>query len=241
MTVSRRKRYGQHILREASVIERIVDSARLFGIESVCEIGTGTGMLTRELCKRAKWVTSFEVDKKFFENAKKYLSDFSNLILVNVDPLKSPRLDFEVFVSNIPYSRSKAIMEWLSMQYFDHAIIMLQKEFADKIQSRIGEKSYRAISVVCQYSFQLRNLFAVSKRAFYPVPLVESSVLQLVPKNTPRLSVPIIRNLNVIFSQRHRKASVLKKKFLVNQNVQSVRIDHLDFNQLVYIAQSAIN
>ena len=241
MTISRRKRYGQHILKEDSVIDRIVDSATLLGIESVCEIGTGTGMLTRELCKRAKWVTSFEIDKKLFEKAKKYLGHTSNLALVNEDPLKSSKLNFEVFVSNIPYSRSRAIIEWLSMQCFDHAIIMLQKEFADKIQSQIGEKSYRAISVVCQYSFHIQNLFAVSKIAFYPVPLVESSVLQLVPKNTPRLTDPIIKNLNMIFSQRHRKASILKKKFLVNQNVGSIRIDHLDFNELVHIAQSSIN
>ncbi|HEY7570786.1 MAG TPA: rRNA adenine dimethyltransferase family protein [Nitrososphaeraceae archaeon] len=240
MTTSRRKKYGQHILKQDSVIERIIDSAKLFGIESVCEIGTGTGTLTREICKRAKWVTSFEIDKQFFENAKKYLGHISNLALVNEDPLKSPRLDFDVFISNIPYSRSKAIMEWLAMQYFDRAIIMLQKEFADKIQSQIGERGYRAISVVCQYSFHIRNLFAVSKKAFYPVPLVESSVLQLVPKYTTRLTAPIIRNLNAIFSQKHHKASVLKEKFLVNNEVRSVRIDHLDFDQLVHIAQSAV-
>jgi 16S rRNA (adenine1518-N6/adenine1519-N6)-dimethyltransferase len=241
MTTSRRKRYGQHLLKEDSVIERIIDSAKLIGIESVCEIGTGTGILTSEICKRAKLVTSFEIDKKFFEKAKKYLGHLSNLALVNADPLKSPRLDFDVFVSNIPYSRSKSIMEWLAMQYFDRAIIMLQKEFADKIQSQIGERGYRAISVVCQYSFQIRNLFAVSKKAFYPAPLVESSVVQLVPKYTPRLTAPIIRNLNLIFSQKHRKASVLREKFQVNKDVCSLRIDHLDFNQLVQIARSAVN
>jgi 16S rRNA (adenine1518-N6/adenine1519-N6)-dimethyltransferase len=241
MTTSRRKRYGQHLLKEDSIIKRIIDSAKLIGIESVCEIGTGTGILTSEICKRAKLVTSFEIDKKFFDKAKKYLGHLSNLALVNADPLKSPRMDFDVFVSNIPYSRSKTIMEWLAMQYFDRAIIMLQKEFADKIQSQIGERGYRAISVVCQYSFQIRNLFAVSKKAFYPAPLVESSVLQLVPKYTPRLTAPIIRNLNLIFSQKHRKASVLREKFQVNKDVRSIRIDHLDFNQLVQIAQSAVN
>lgn len=241
MTTSRRKRYGQHLLKEDSIIKRIIDSAKLIGIESVCEIGTGTGILTSEICKRAKLVTSFEIDKKFFDKAKKYLGHLSNLALVNADPLKSPRMDFDVFVSNIPYSRSKTIMEWLAMQYFDRAIVMLQKEFADKIQSQIGERGYRAISVVCQYSFQIRNLFAVSKKAFYPTPLVESSVLQLVPKYTPRLTAPIIRNLNLIFSQKHRKASVLREKFQVNKDVRSIRIDHLDFNQLVQIAQSAVN
>jgi len=241
MTTSRRKRYGQHLLKEDSIIKRIIDSAKLIGIESVCEIGTGTGILTSEICKRAKLVTSFEIDKIFFDKAKKYLGHLSNLALVNADPLKSPRMDFDVFVSNIPYSRSKTIMEWLAMQYFDRAIIMLQKEFADKIQSQIGERGYRAISVVCQYSFQIRNLFAVTKKAFYPAPLVESSVLQLVPKYTPRLTAPIIRNLNLIFSQKHRKASVLREKFQVNKDVRSIRIDHLDFNQLVQIAQSAVN
>jgi len=240
MTIPKRKRYGQHMLIENSVVEHIIDSACLVGTESVCELGTGTGMLTRELCKRAGSVTSFEVDKKLFEESKKCLGHFSNLALVNADLLKTPRLDFEVFVSNIPYSKSKAIMEWLSLQQFNHAIVMVQKEFSEKIQSQIGTKSYRAITVVCQYSFHFRNLFAVSRKAFYPIPLVESQVLKLVPKDTPRLTVPIIRNLNTIFSQRRRKASVLKKKFVVSHHVRDIRIDRLDSNQLINIANSAI-
>ncbi|MGC2597843.1 MAG: rRNA adenine dimethyltransferase family protein [Nitrososphaeraceae archaeon] len=241
MIRSRRRTYGQHMLIEAPVIERIVNSVCFVGTESVCELGTGSGMLTRELCKKARYVTSFEVDKILFEKAKSCLNPFSNLVLVNADPLKSRNLDFDVFVSNIPYSRSKVIMEWLSLQQFDQAILMLQKEFAEKIQSNVGDKSYRAITVVCRYSFHLRNLFAVSKKSFYPVPLVESVVLQLVPRKTPRLTVPIIKNLNMIFSQRHRKASVLNKKFRINQLALDIKIDHLDSDQLVSIAKSAIS
>jgi 16S rRNA (adenine1518-N6/adenine1519-N6)-dimethyltransferase len=241
MIRSRRRAYGQHMLIEAPVIEHIINSVCFVGTESVCELGTGSGMLTKELCKRAKYVTSFEIDKILFEKAKACLSPLYNLSLVNADPLKSRNLKFDVFVSNIPYSRSKPIMQWLSLQQFDRAIVMLQKEFAEKIQSNVGEKSYRAISVVCQYSFHLRNLFAVSKKSFYPMPLVESMVLQLVPKNTPRLTEPIIKNLNMIFSQRHRKVSVLNKKFRLNQIPLDIKIDHLDSDQLVNIAKSSLS
>ena len=239
MNRSRRRTYGQHMLKEPLIVENIINSACLDGSESICEIGTGTGILTRELCKKARSVTSFEIDNYLFEKAKKCLSHFSNLTLVNGDPLRLLKLDFDVFVSNIPYSRSKVVIEWLSLQEFDHAIIMLQREFADKLQSQVGERRYRAITVICKYSFHIRKLFAVSKKAFCPVPLVESVVLQLVPKNTPRLTVPIIKNLNTIFSQRRRKASVLNKKFHINPPSPNVRIDHLDIDQLINIAKSA--
>lgn len=125
------------------------------------------------------------------------------------------------------------------MQKMDQAIIMLQAEFAEKLQSRVGEKNYRAITVICKYSFHVRKLFEVSKKAFYPMPNVESVVLQLIPKNTPRLTLAIIKNLEIIFSQRSRKASVLSNKFRINPRVLNFRIDHLDFDQMVDIAKSA--
>lgn len=239
MRRSWRRTYGQHMLIEPPIIQDIVNSAHLTGIESVCELGTGSGALTTELCKKARSVTSFEIDRILFEKAKNHLNRFSNLTLVNADLLRSSKLDFDVFASNIPYSRSKRVLEWLSMQKMDQAIIMLQAEFAEKLQSRVGEKNYRAITVICKYSFHVRKLFEVSKKAFYPMPNVESVVLQLIPKNTPRLTLAIIKNLEVIFSQRSRKASVLSSKFRINQRVLNFRIDHLDFDQMVDIAKSA--
>jgi 16S rRNA (adenine1518-N6/adenine1519-N6)-dimethyltransferase len=239
MRRSWRRTYGQHMLIEPPVIQDIVNSAHLTGIETVCELGTGSGKLTTELCKKARSVTSFEIDRILFEKAKNHLNRFSNLTLVNADLLRSSKLDFDVFVSNIPYSRSKSVIEWLSMQKMDQAIIMLQAEFAEKLQSRVAEKNYRAITVICKYSFHVRKLFEVSKKAFCPMPNVESVVLQLIPKNTPRLTLPIIKNLEVIFSQRSRKVSVLSSKFRINQRVLNFRIDHLDFDQMVDIAKSA--
>jgi hypothetical protein len=66
-------------------------------------------------------------------------------------------------------------------------------------------------------------------------------VLQLVPKNTPKLTEPIIKNLNMIFSQRNRKVSVLNKKFRLNQIPLDTKIDHLDSDQLVNIAKSSLS
>ena len=71
------------MLIEFPAIEHIKNSVDFVGTESVCELGTGSGMLTKELCKRAKYVTSFEIDKVIFEKAKVCLSPFFNLALVN--------------------------------------------------------------------------------------------------------------------------------------------------------------
>ena len=123
-------------------------------------------------------------------------------------------------------------MEWLSLQQFGLGYCYASKGVCRYIKnSKGGEKSYRAISVVCQYSFHLRSLFAVSKKSFYPMPLVESVVLVVVLRNnTPRLTEPIIKNVNMIFSQRNRKVWVLNKKFRLNRIPLDIKIDHLDFD-----------
>ena len=79
--------------------------------------------------------------------ALNYLSGFSNLYLVHSDIFKISNIEFHVFVSNLPYSRSKDAIKWLALRKFRKAVIMLQKEFVDKLQAKPGEPNYRLISV----------------------------------------------------------------------------------------------
>src|SRR6185503_12856010 len=109
----KRQRLGQHMLVNDKVLASIIIAAEISKNETVCEAGTGLGFLTAELCRRAKYVVSFEVDKELLRRARQKLQ-FENLKMVAWDAFKSGNLAFDVFVSNLPYSRSRDAIEWLA-------------------------------------------------------------------------------------------------------------------------------
>jgi 16S rRNA A1518/A1519 N6-dimethyltransferase RsmA/KsgA/DIM1 with predicted DNA glycosylase/AP lyase activity len=239
MKWSKRRSFGQHILKDPKILAKIIEAAQIKKTEIVCEAGTGTGVLTNELCKYARTVISFEVDDILFEKTKKLLSSFSNLKLMNLDLFKLYSIPFDVFVSNLPYSRSKEAFQWLSLQKFNRAIIMIQKEFADKLQSSPGQENYRAITVIIQHCFTIKSLFTVHNKSFDPEPVVTSTVIQLIPKHTT-ITYNTIRNLNIIFSQRNKKASVVAKKFGITLPSCNMRIDELKVEELIKLSSSKI-
>ncbi|HKZ62517.1 MAG TPA: rRNA adenine N-6-methyltransferase family protein, partial [Nitrososphaera sp.] len=115
MTRNITKTFGQHMLADRRVLGRILDAAGIGKGETVLEAGTGHGILTAELCRVAKSVVSYEVDKNLNQRARAQLQ-FQNLKLVNADLFKTANLAFDVFASNLPYSRSRDAYEWLAMQ-----------------------------------------------------------------------------------------------------------------------------
>jgi 16S rRNA (adenine1518-N6/adenine1519-N6)-dimethyltransferase len=211
----------------------------------VCEAGTGKGILTQELCKHAKRVVSFEIDRVLYTQALSYLSDFSNLLLINTDIFKVNNVDFHVFVSNLPYSRSKDAIEWLALRKFRRAIVMLQKEFVNKLQARPGETNYRSVSVIGQYCFKIDSLFEVNKTSFLPQPQIDSQVVRLTPYENNCIDIQTLNTLNYIFSFRNKKASSVAKIFGTNQSsylhLNNKRIDELSPQNLVALSDSLKN
>ena len=208
----------------------------------VCEAGTGEGILTQELCKQAKGVISFEIDKALYVRALGYLSDFSNLLLINADIFKVKNVDFQVFVSNLPYSRSKDAIEWLAIRKFRRAIVMFQKEFVDKLKARPGEANYRSVSAICQYCFRIDSLIEVNRKSFLPRPQIDSQVVRLTPYEDNYIDIYTLRTLNYIFSFRNKKASSVAKTFGVilssDVNLNNKRIDQLTPQDLVSLSES---
>ncbi|MGZ5548929.1 MAG: rRNA adenine N-6-methyltransferase family protein, partial [Nitrososphaeraceae archaeon] len=141
-----RKYYGQTFLIDLRVAREIIERSEIKSFEDVCEMGSGKGILIPYLCQKAQFVKSFEVDYKLYNKIKILQSKFNNLEIINEDILKHIKpLKFDVFVSNIPYSKSKEIFLWLATNKFDRATLMVQDEFSQKIQSKTGEKNYRAV------------------------------------------------------------------------------------------------
>lgn len=224
---------GQHFLLDRRVLAKILDASAVGKGETVCEAGTGNGILTEELCRRARRVVSYEVDKALYASAKAALV-FSNLELVNADLFRRDE-KFDVFVSNLPYSKSRDAVEWLATKKFDRAIVMVQKEFADKLSARPGDQNYRTVSAIASYCFSIDKLFDVDKECFQPPPLVESTVIRATLKHP--ITPEIVKNVNRLFSQRNKRASSVAARFGAPMDFGSDRrVDQLAPEQIIALA-----
>ena len=227
------------MLVDLRILEKIISAAYIRKDQIVLEAGTGHGILTAELCKYAKQVISYEVDIKLYRKVQQQLLlKFKNLQLVNADLFKinDPPF-FDMFVSNLPYSRSRDAVEWLSTQKFDRAILMVQEEFADKLAARPGSKNYRAISALAAHCFAMEKLFKVGRKSFEPQPKVESSIIRIIPINT--ITREMVRNINLLFSRRNKKATSVAAKtgIIIDANYGSKKIDELEPRDLVRMAE----
>jgi 16S rRNA (adenine1518-N6/adenine1519-N6)-dimethyltransferase len=231
------KYYGQNFLIDLRVTRKIIELSEIKSFENVCEMGTGRGVLTQDLCKNANFVKSFEVDYKLYNKLKPLSIKFSNLEMINEDILTYDKsLEFDVFVSNIPYSKSKETLSWLATKRFGRAIIMVQDEFNQKIQSKPGAKNYRAISAITQYCFDIEPLFKVYKKSFSPQPKVNSQVIKLIHKNK-NLSKDMISKIHFLFSFKNKNINKLNKKLNTNFDQIDLKIKEIDPEKIISISK----
>jgi len=229
--MKKRQRLGQHFLSSQSVAKSIVSAADITKNDVVLEIGTGKGILIPLLCKRAKKVISIESDKELFQIAKAKFSHIPNLILKHGDGFKTGN-SFSVFVSNLPYSQSRKAIEWLIQKKFSHAIVMVQKEFAEKLFQKGKER--KSISVLANYAADIEKIMDVKKTNFDPAPKVDSSILKLTRKKT--VSKVLIRNVNKLFSYRRKTLQNVLKQ--VGKHLESgKRIDELTGEEIIKFAK----
>lgn len=229
------------MLVDRRIVDKIVSAANIRKDEIVLEAGTGQGILTMELCRHAKQVISYEVDANLYEKAQEQLLQYfnNNLRLVKADLFKTKDVPlFDIFVSNLPYSRSRDAIEWLSTQKFDRAIVMVQEEFANKLIARPSVKNYRAISALAAHCFTIEKLFKVRKESFEPQPKVESSIIRITPINT--ISKETVRNINLLFSRRNKNASSVADEIGIIVEVDrygSRKIDQIEPTDLIRMAE----
>ena len=227
----KRKKLGQNFLNSQSIASRIVSEAKIGTDDTVYEIGTGLGILTPLLCKNAKKVITIDTDKILYEKAKTKFSKIPNLTIKFGDGFK-PKNQFTIFVSNLPYSKSKDAIEFLASTKFSHGVIMVQKEFAEKILKT--DKDKRSVSVVANHALKIQRLFKVRKENFTPNPKIDSIVLSIEKRNT--LDQDLIKIINKIFSYKRKKISNILKQFDIESSSQK-RLDDLSIEEIVDLAR----
>ena len=225
--------YGQHFLKSAIIAKNIVSFAEITKNDTVFELGTGHGILIPYLCQKAKNVISIETDKKLYLSAKSKFSDKPNLILEHGDGFETNHR-FSIFVSNLPYSMSKISIEWLLQKKITRAVVMVQKEFAEKLT---GDREHKAISVLANYGFEIKFLMNVKKSNFYPPPKVDSVVILLEQKKL--ISKALISTVNNVFSYRRKTLQNILKQFGLNSTSKK-RLDELSGDEIIKIAQKIV-
>lgn len=227
----KRKQLGQHFLNSKIIAKKIITEASISEKDTVFEVGTGMGVLTPLLCDKAGSVISVEADKELYKKAKTAFSNISNLKLKHGDGFKTKE-NFSVFVSNLPYSESKTAIEWLAQRSFSHGIIMVQREFAEKLLA--NKKSRRAISVIANYSFDIEKISNVNSKNFSPPPKVNSIILKITQKKL--LNKKMIQTINKIFSYRRKKLQNIFKQF-GKITTRQERLDDLSGDEIIEIAK----
>ncbi|AJW70196.1 16S rRNA (adenine(1518)-N(6)/adenine(1519)-N(6))-dimethyltransferase RsmA [Nitrosopumilus adriaticus] len=231
----KRKRFGQHFLNSNSISQSIVSEAKITKNDVVFELGTGLGILTPLLCENASKVISVDVDEQLTKNAQSKFSNIENLVLKSGDGFKSKE-PFTIFVSNLPYSKSKEAIEWLAQSSFSHGVIMVQKEFAEKLFAKSSKKR-KAVSVIADYSFEIKILSNVGKNNFSPPPKVDSVILKIVKKNV--MSKDLIHTINKIFSYRRKTVKNILKQFNKESEIDK-RVDDLSGDEIINLANQIL-
>ncbi|VVB61821.1 putative ribosomal RNA small subunit methyltransferase A [uncultured archaeon] len=185
-----KQRFGQHFLIDLSVANREVGYAKLTKDDIVLEIGPGQGIITRLLAQKAKQVIAIEIDQRLVDKLKTTLPE--NVTLISGDALS---VDFQLLpqftkiVSNLPFKISSPITFKFLESSFSKAILIYQKDFAERLVSIPGKKEYSRLTVSVSYKAHCRVLEEVSRSCFSPEPKVDSSIVELTPRKKPMFDV----------------------------------------------------
>ena len=185
---------GQNFLIDGNIVQKIIAAAGLKPGEAVLEIGPGAGALTMGLARQQVRVAALELDQGFVRLLRDLLKPFPQVTVLPGDALKTdyPALVETCFVrgesvklvSNLPYYLSSPFMFIIFKQKFpfSRAVLMFQKEVAQRVLAVPGESGYGSLSVLCRYYTTGVLAFNVSKNVFWPRPKVESAVIILEPR-----------------------------------------------------------
>ncbi|XP_033187152.1 putative dimethyladenosine transferase [Bombus vancouverensis nearcticus] len=181
---------GQHILKNPLVIQSMVEKAAVRPTDVVLEIGPGTGNMTVKLLDKAKKVIACELDVRMVAELQKRVQGTiyqSKLQIMIGDVLKTDLPFFDLCVANIPYQISSPLVFKLLLHrpLFRCAVLMFQREFAERLVAKPGDKLYCRLSINTQLLARVDLLMKVGKNNFRPPPKVESNVVRIEPRNPP--------------------------------------------------------
>ena len=218
---------GQNFLLDPSLHRWIADAAAPAADDTVLEIGTGLGFLTRELAPRCARLIGVEVDRRLWSLGSRELAAHANVTLLCADALGGPDGQLHpdvvaavsarapgaafVVVANLPYAVSGPLLAELTClaEPPQRAVVLVQKELGDRVAAGAATADYGGLSALVQSVFAVRQLRVVPPDVFRPRPKVASVVLRL--DRHAQLALPaavqrreFARFLRRLFQQRRK-------------------------------------
>ncbi|WP_303820861.1 16S rRNA (adenine(1518)-N(6)/adenine(1519)-N(6))-dimethyltransferase RsmA [Ruminococcus flavefaciens] len=257
------KGLGQNFIINPDICPKIAENGNACKGFGVLEIGTGIGVLTAELAKRADKVTAVEIDTRLLPILEETLADFDNVKIINEDVMKCDLhklIEEELgglrvaVCANLPYYITSPIIMMLleSRLPIESITVMVQKEAAQRLCAKVGTRESGAITVGVNYYGTVKNLFGVSRGSFMPAPNVDSAVIRIDLNGEHRLDEEserfFFRVVKAGFSQRRKTLanSLASVMGIPKDRVYSAltglglpeaaRIEQLDMEQLIALS-----
>ncbi|MDI6906861.1 MAG: 16S rRNA (adenine(1518)-N(6)/adenine(1519)-N(6))-dimethyltransferase RsmA [Thermoanaerobacterales bacterium] len=214
-----KKALGQNYLVNAGVLDKVVAAVDVRPGETVIEIGPGLGALTRRLADAGARVIALELDRDLLPVLAETLGDRPGVEVVAAD---ATRIDFGALLrerglegpykvaANLPYYVTTPIIIRLleASPAPRRAVVMVQKEVAERLVASPGTKAYGALSVLVQFYTEPSLVCRVSPGSFFPPPAVDSAVVALARRARPAVDVPdpaaFFRLVRAAFGQRRK-------------------------------------
>ena len=234
-----KKSLGQNFLIDRDVLEKIVNVAPIKN-KIVLEIGPGTGNLTSFILKyNPERLFVVEKDNDLAKNLDETFKD--QLTIINDDILNiNENLLFKkktTVFGNLPYNISTQILgKWIvnlkDNFWFDHLVLMFQKEVADRIIAQPNTSTYGRLSILSNWKLNVKKICDIKPESFSPRPKIDSSLLYFSPKKEFfKLKNPnnLEKVTRIFFNQRRK---MLKKPFnqLFNGDQQILKELEIDLN-----------
>lgn len=225
------KSLGQNFLCDERILNMIADDANISKDQTVLEIGTGAGTLTRVLSKCAKKVVSVEVDKSLLPVHEQTLDGFDNVKVINADFLS---LDIKKFYeeeleedfavcANLPYYITTPIIMGLleSGVKFKSITVLVQKEVAQRMAAKENTPEYGSLTCAVQFYTKTFLCSKIPASCFYPAPKVASQVIRLEKLEKPLVEV----KSEETFFKCVKAAFAMRRKTLANNLIASFNLD----------------
>jgi 16S rRNA (adenine1518-N6/adenine1519-N6)-dimethyltransferase len=199
-----KKSLGQNFLTDKNFLEKIIDKLNLSQDETVVEIGTGMGILTKVLAGRVKSVITYEVDKRLEPRLTEDFAGLGNVKLCMQDIMKAENFPQSYcVVANIPYYiTSPIIIKFLQESGCKMICVLVQDEVARRICAEVGTKDYGALTVTVQTAAKCKIIAKVPRHMFHPAPKVDSAFVVIEKNKKNILEDNFVKK---IFSMRRKK------------------------------------
>ncbi|KRZ32725.1 putative dimethyladenosine transferase, partial [Trichinella pseudospiralis] len=238
--------YGQHILKNPLIVNSIIEKAAIKQGDTIFEVGPGTGNLTVKLLEKARKAKSCEIDYRLAAELTKRVQGSalqSKLEILPGDALKVQWPFFDVCVANLPFQISSPFVFRLLLHRppFRCAVLMFQKEFAQRLVAKPGDRLYCRLSVNVQLLAKVNAVIKVGRNNFRPPPKVDATVVRFELKMPPPpidfqewdglLRIAFLRkNKSLSSAFKFKKVlDMLDKNYRVHCSVNNIKIED-DFN-----------